>query len=81
MQIMYKQGLEMLKIFKIHTSKTSILDDFMYYENRQRIMQEEKARLIFKRFETPFLVPALEPAHKLDCLVELPPNKDEKTME
>ncbi|KAG8636504.1 YTH domain-containing protein ECT3 isoform X2 [Manihot esculenta] len=80
-EIMYKQGLEMLKIFKIHTSKTSILDDFMYYENRQRIMQEEKARLIFKRFETPFLVPALEPAHKLDCLVELPPNKDEKTME
>ncbi|KAJ9154650.1 hypothetical protein P3X46_027968 [Hevea brasiliensis] len=80
-EIMYKQGLEMLKIFKGHTSKTSILDDFMYYENRQRIMQEEKARLIFKSFETPFMVTALEPAHKLDCLVELPPKKDEKTME
>lgn len=80
-EIMYKQGLEMLRIFKNHTSKTSLLDDFMYYENRQRIMQEEKARLIFKSFDTPFLIPALDPTHKLDCLVELPPKKDEKTIE
>ncbi|XP_058000835.1 YTH domain-containing protein ECT3 isoform X2 [Hevea brasiliensis] len=80
-EIMYKQGVEILKIFKSHISKTSLIDDFMYYENRQRIMQEEKARLIFKSFETPFLVPASDPAHKLDCLVELAPKKDEKTME
>ncbi|XP_012084160.1 YTH domain-containing protein ECT4 isoform X2 [Jatropha curcas] len=80
-EIMYKQGLEMLKIFKNHTSKTSLLDDFMYYENRQRIMQEEKARVMFKTFETPFLVPAVDSAHKLDCLVEQPPTKEEKTIE
>ncbi|KAH1041263.1 hypothetical protein AAZX31_09G030900 [Glycine max] len=42
-EIMYWKGLEMLKIFKNNTLKTSLLDDFMYYENRQKIMQDEKA--------------------------------------
>ncbi|XP_015574750.1 YTH domain-containing protein ECT4 isoform X1 [Ricinus communis] len=80
-EILYKQGLEMLKIFKNHVSKTSLLDDFMYYENRQRIMQEEKARFAFKRLETPFLVPVLDPAHKLNSVIELPPSKTENTIE
>lgn len=76
-EILFKQGLEMLKIFKNHSSKTSILDDFLYYENRQRIMQEEKGRLVFRNFESPYLVPV--PARKLDPLVELPPSIGEKT--
>ena len=48
MQIMLKQGLDMLKLFKNFSSKTSLLDDFMYYENRQKIMHDERAR-IFRR--------------------------------
>ncbi|KAK9161799.1 hypothetical protein Syun_008140 [Stephania yunnanensis] len=47
-EIQFKQGMEMLNIFKSHSFKTSILDDFMYYEERQKIMQEEKARLLVK---------------------------------
>lgn len=47
-EIMHKQGVEMLKLFKNYTSKTSLLDDFMYYENRQKIMHEERTRL-FRR--------------------------------
>ncbi|XVE82337.1 hypothetical protein DITRI_Ditri15bG0140200 [Diplodiscus trichospermus] len=77
-EIMYKQGIEMLKVFKNHTMKTSILDDFMYYENRQRIMQEEKARLLIKSFESPVLAPALNPANKLNY-AELRLNENEKT--
>ncbi|KAG6759838.1 hypothetical protein POTOM_036331 [Populus tomentosa] len=76
--IMYKQGLEMLKIFKNHPLRTSILDDFMYYENRQKIMQEEKARLMFKSFRSPLFVPALNPAIELNGLVQQPPHKDER---
>lgn len=65
-QIMYKQGLEMLKVFKNHAMKTSLLDDFMYYENRQRIMQEEKAMQLIKSIENPVLAPAFDPANKLN---------------
>ncbi|XP_022742197.1 uncharacterized protein LOC111293629 [Durio zibethinus] len=77
-EIMYKQGMEVLKVFKNHTMKTSLLDDFMYYENRQRIMQEEKARLLIKRFDSPVLAPALDPVNKLNH-VELLLNDKEKT--
>lgn len=34
----------MLNIFKNYSSKTSILDDFQFYENRQRAMQEKRTR-------------------------------------
>ncbi|XVF28145.1 hypothetical protein REPUB_Repub15cG0004100 [Reevesia pubescens] len=77
-EIMYKQGMEMLKVFKNHTMKTSLLDDFMYYENRQRIMQEEKARLLIKSFQSPVLAPALDAVNKLNY-VELLLNGNEKT--
>uniref|UniRef100_A0A5B7B487 YTH domain-containing family protein n=1 Tax=Davidia involucrata TaxID=16924 RepID=A0A5B7B487_DAVIN len=77
-EIRYKQGTEMLKIFKNYTLKTTLLDDFMYYENRQKIMQEEKARLLIKSYESPFLVPALDPPRKLNCVVDLHSSEDDK---
>lgn len=43
LQVKLEQGLEMLKIFKEHVTKTSILDDFGFYENRQKLMQEKRA--------------------------------------
>jgi len=43
-EVKLEQGLEMLKIFKDHLSKTCILDDFLFYENRQKLMQEKKAK-------------------------------------
>lgn len=78
MQIRYKKGMEMLKIFKSYTSKTSLIDDFMYYENRQKILQEEKARLLIKTYESPFLVPVLDPPRKLNFLLDLPASEDDK---
>ena len=39
-----EHGLQMLKIFKDHVSKTSILDDFDFYEMRQKVMQEKKVK-------------------------------------
>lgn len=68
----------MLKIFKNYTMKTSLLDDFMYYENRQTLMKEEKARLLIKSYDSPFFVPPFDPPRKLNLVVDLPSREDEK---
>ncbi|XP_028120484.1 YTH domain-containing protein ECT4 isoform X1 [Camellia sinensis] len=78
-EIRCRQGIEMLKIFKLYTSKTSLLDDFMYYENRQKILQEEKARLLIKSYGSSFLLPALDPPRKQNFLVDMPSVEEEKT--
>ncbi|XP_027369139.1 YTH domain-containing protein ECT4-like isoform X2 [Abrus precatorius] len=77
-EIMFSKGLEMLKIFKNHSLKTSLLDDFMYYEDRQKIMQEEKAKLRIKSFGNPLLVPTLEPPRKLNYVIDIPLASEEK---
>uniref|UniRef100_A0A7C9D7R6 YTH domain-containing family protein n=1 Tax=Opuntia streptacantha TaxID=393608 RepID=A0A7C9D7R6_OPUST len=43
-EVKLEQGIQVLKIFKSHVSKTSILDDFEFYEARQRALQEKKAK-------------------------------------
>lgn len=40
----WEHGIEMLKIFKNYEYDMSILDDFDFYEDRQKAMQERKAR-------------------------------------
>ncbi|KAL2923221.1 YTH domain-containing family protein 2 [Bienertia sinuspersici] len=43
-EVKLEQGVQVLKIFKSHLSKTSILDDFEFYEARQKALQEKKAK-------------------------------------
>ncbi|CAN6314942.1 unnamed protein product [Urochloa humidicola] len=43
-EVKLDQGLQVLKIFKDHACKTSILDDFGFYDNREKIMQEKKSK-------------------------------------
>ncbi|KAG0541779.1 hypothetical protein BDA96_02G046900 [Sorghum bicolor] len=43
-EVKFEQGLQVLKIFKDHVCKTSILDDFGFYDNREKLMQERKAK-------------------------------------
>ncbi|XP_015571291.1 YTH domain-containing protein ECT4 isoform X2 [Ricinus communis] len=43
-EVKLEQGIKMIKIFKDHSSKTCILDDFGFYEKRQKIIQEKKAK-------------------------------------
>ncbi|PIA60898.1 hypothetical protein AQUCO_00300427v1 [Aquilegia coerulea] len=76
-EIKYRQGTEMLKIFKNHTLKTSILDDFMYYEGRQKILQEEKARLHGKSYDGSFYIPAYVPLNKAIGVAHQPLSSDE----
>lgn len=37
-----EQGIDMLKIFKNYEANSSILDDFEFYEKRQKALQEMK---------------------------------------
>ncbi|XP_022147617.1 uncharacterized protein LOC111016499 isoform X2 [Momordica charantia] len=43
-EVKLEPGLKMIKIFKEHVSKTCILDDFGFYEARQKTIQEKKAK-------------------------------------
>ncbi|WOK99454.1 YTH domain-containing family protein 2-like [Canna indica] len=43
-EVKLDQGLQLLKLFKEHVSKTSILDDFSFYETRQKVMQEKRTK-------------------------------------
>lgn len=50
LQVKIEQGIQVLKTFKSHVSKTSILDDFEFYEARQKALQDKKAkRLQFQK--------------------------------
>ncbi|CAJ1958253.1 unnamed protein product [Sphenostylis stenocarpa] len=43
-EVSYPQGVEILNIFKNYVARTSILDDFEFYESRQKVLQEKKTR-------------------------------------
>ncbi|XP_062176582.1 YTH domain-containing protein ECT4 isoform X3 [Alnus glutinosa] len=43
-EIGLKQGLEMLNIFKSYTAKTSLLDDFNFYENRVKSLNSKSSK-------------------------------------
>lgn len=43
-QVKIEQGVKVIKIFKEHESKTSILDDFVFYESREKIIKEGKKK-------------------------------------
>ncbi|KAM0045057.1 putative YTH domain-containing protein [Helianthus debilis subsp. tardiflorus] len=43
-EVKLAQGLQMIKIFKEHSSKQCILDDFEFYEDRQKKTQQKKAK-------------------------------------
>ncbi|CAM0876782.1 unnamed protein product [Alopecurus aequalis] len=43
-EVKLDHGLQVLKIFKEHACKTSMLDDFAFYDNREKIMQEKKSK-------------------------------------
>jgi len=44
LQVKFEKGVQIVKIFKEHSSKTSILDDFGFYESREKTTQERKLK-------------------------------------
>lgn len=43
-EVNLEQGVEMLRIFKEHDARTSILDDFDFYDERERSLKERRAK-------------------------------------
>ncbi|KAK0600426.1 hypothetical protein LWI29_014852 [Acer saccharum] len=43
-EVNFDQGIQIIKIFKSHSSKRCILDDFEFYESREKIMQQKKSK-------------------------------------
>lgn len=54
-EVKFPQGTEMLNIFMNYSSKTSILDDFDFYENRQNVMQHKRSKPPMLNFDHPSL--------------------------
>ncbi|OEL18675.1 YTH domain-containing family protein 2 [Dichanthelium oligosanthes] len=52
-EVKFPQGTEMLNIFKNFLCKTSILDDFDFYENRQKVMQDRRGKPLTTSFDHP----------------------------
>ncbi|XP_026446320.1 YTH domain-containing family protein 1-like isoform X1 [Papaver somniferum] len=73
-EIHHKPGIDMLNIFKNYLAKTSLLDDFMYYEERQKIMQEEKKRYLGKTYDNSSFMPAVVPPTQLNGVVDQRPS-------
>lgn len=48
-EVKLEQGNQMLKLFKDHVSRTSVLDDFGFYETRQKIMQAKRTKQQFQK--------------------------------
>ncbi|XP_047173577.1 YTH domain-containing protein ECT2-like isoform X1 [Vigna umbellata] len=43
-EVKFQKGIQVLKIFKEQSSKTCILDDFGFYETREKMIQERKSK-------------------------------------
>lgn len=43
LQVGLKQGVEMLNIFKSYAEKTSLFDDFGFYENREKALMAKRS--------------------------------------
>lgn len=50
-QVKFPQGTEMLNIFKNYSAKTSIFDDFEFYENRQKLLHDKRIMQFVPRLE------------------------------
>ncbi|GMH11777.1 hypothetical protein Nepgr_013618 [Nepenthes gracilis] len=43
-EVKLEQGVEMLRIFKDHEANTCIIDDFDFYDERERVLKDKKTR-------------------------------------
>ncbi|CAN1143883.1 YTH domain-containing protein ECT2 [Linum perenne] len=68
-EVKLEQGMEMLSIFKNYETDMSIFDDFEFYEDRQKAMQERKARQLPTTMPDR-VVPGNEPVSLPDSLLK-----------
>ncbi|CAI9099002.1 OLC1v1035746C1 [Oldenlandia corymbosa var. corymbosa] len=64
-EVKLEQGIEMLKIFKEYEADTSLLDDFKFYDDREKSMLEKKAKQKTSSVGTPPVSAAADPINQL----------------
>ncbi|MED6158380.1 hypothetical protein PIB30_032239 [Stylosanthes scabra] len=52
-EVQFDKGIQIVKIFKEHSSKACILDDFGFYEAREKANQERKSKELAKQVSNP----------------------------
>ncbi|XP_015971026.1 YTH domain-containing protein ECT4 isoform X1 [Arachis duranensis] len=52
-EVQFDKGIQIVKIFKEHSSKACILDDFGFYETREKATQERKSKEHAKQVSNP----------------------------
>ncbi|XP_074561440.1 YTH domain-containing protein ECT4-like isoform X2 [Curcuma longa] len=75
-EIPYGAGINMLKIYTSNLMRTSILDDFMFYEERQKKMLEDKLRNLGRTFDASHYMPAYVAFNRQDGNAEVPSRAD-----
>ncbi|KAJ0984126.1 hypothetical protein J5N97_002482 [Dioscorea zingiberensis] len=68
-EVKLEQGLEMLNLFKEYESEMSILDDFDFYEEREKAMQERKAKQQQSNPTGAAVAIAMEDTHRLPASI------------
>ncbi|XP_074587239.1 uncharacterized protein LOC141843109 isoform X2 [Curcuma longa] len=71
-EIPYSAGINMLKMYKSILMRTSILDDFMFYEERQKKMLGDKLRNLGSTFDASHYMPAFVALNRQDSNSEVP---------
>lgn len=72
-EVTYIPGMAVLEIFKYHLFISSLLDDIMYYDERERIMREQRSRLLGRNPAAPIFVPVRGASNGSNSIVAHPP--------
>ncbi|KAL3534091.1 hypothetical protein ACH5RR_002552 [Cinchona calisaya] len=75
-EVRFEQATEIIKIFKDHSSRTCILDDFEFYEGHQRTMQEKKAqhKQFYKQASSALTEDSTAPKATIPRVIEVTPD-------
>ncbi|KAG1326086.1 hypothetical protein COCNU_01G000200 [Cocos nucifera] len=76
-EIPYIPGIVMLKIFKSGPLKGSILDDFIHYEEQERVAREERSRLLRRTYNSSLFVPSFASTNICSGSANQPPAADD----
>ncbi|CAJ1953379.1 unnamed protein product [Sphenostylis stenocarpa] len=76
-EVNFDKGIQVLKIFKEQSSKTCILDDFGFYETREKMIQERKFKQVSKFNDLTTNGTVMLPKSHDEALINEPATTDE----
>ncbi|KAI5384781.1 YTH domain-containing protein ECT4 isoform X1 [Lathyrus oleraceus] len=80
-EVLLEPGLKLIKLFKEYSSKTCILDDFGFYEGRQKTILEKKAKQQYPKQASILVWEGKSTEEKIEVNGEINTQKSEVTSE